>query len=43
MRWCCVEIQTHCKAEHSMTQYVETRIYILEVELKMDPSQTVKE
>ena len=32
-----------CKAEHFMAQQGETRICILEVELKMDASQTVKE
>ena len=30
-------------AEHLMAQHGETKIYILEVELKMDASQTVKE
>ena len=39
----CVEIRSHCKAEHLMAQHGERRIYILEVELKMDASQTVKE
>ena len=36
-------IRTHGKAEHLMAQYGETRNYLLEVELKMDASQTVKE
>ena len=30
----CVKIQTNCKAEHLLAQHRETRIYILEVELK---------
>ena len=34
MRRYCVEIQTHCKAEHLMAQHCETRIFIPEVELK---------
>ena len=38
-----VEIWTRCKAEHLIAQHGETRIYILEVELEMDASQTVKE
>ena len=41
MRRCCAEIRTHDKAEHLMVEHDETRIYILEVELKMDASQTV--
>ena len=40
MRRFCVEIETHCKDEHLMAQHGETRIYILEVELKIDASQT---
>ena len=40
MRRCCVEIRINCKAEHLIAQHGETRIYILEVELKMDASQT---
>ena len=32
-----------CNAEHLMAQHGETRIYVLEVELKMDARQTVKE
>ena len=43
MRRCCVGIRINCKAEHLIAQHGETRIYILEVELKMDASQTVKE
>ena len=43
MRHCCVEIRYNIKAEHLMAQHGETRIYILEVELKMDASQAVKE
>ena len=39
----CVEIWTHCMAEHLMAQHGEVMIYILEAELKMDASQTVKE
>ena len=39
----CVEIRTHCKAKHLMAQHGETRIYMLEVELKMDASKKVKE
>ena len=39
----CVKIRTHCKAKHLMAQNDEGRIYILEVELKMDAIQTVKE
>ena len=38
----CVEIQPHCKAKHLMALHGETRIYILEVELKMDDGKTVK-
>ena len=39
----CMKIRTHCKAENLMAQHSETRICILEVELEMDASQTVKE
>ena len=39
----CVEIQTHCKAQHLMVQHGEMRISILKIKLKMDASQTVKE
>ena len=39
----CVNIRTHCKALHLMAQHNETRIYIVEAELKMDASQTGKE
>ena len=42
MRCCCLEILTNCKGEYLMPQH-ETRVYILEVELKMSASQTVKE
>ena len=42
MRHCCVEIRYNIKAEHLMLQHGETRIYILEVELKMDASQAVE-
>ena len=38
-----MKIRTHCNAEHLMAQHGETRIYVLEVELKMDARQTVKE
>ena len=38
----CVEIRYNIKAEHLMAQHGETRIYILEVELKMDASQAVE-
>ena len=37
------KIRSHCKALHLMTQHGETRIYVLETELKMEASQTVKE
>ena len=43
MRHCCVEIRYNIKAEPLMAQHGETRIYILEVELKMDAGQAVKE
>ena len=38
-----MKIRTHCNAEHLMAQHGETGIYVLEVELKMDARQTVKE
>ena len=38
-----VKIRTNCKVKHMMVPHGETRIYMLEVELKMDASQTVKE
>ena len=38
----CVEIWTQCKAKHLMAPDGET-IYILEVELKIEASQTMKE
>ena len=37
-----VKIRTHCKAKHLMAQHGELRNYVLEAELKMDASQTVK-
>ena len=37
-----MEIQTLRKAEQLMAQHCEMRICILEAELKMDASQTVK-
>ena len=39
----CVEIWTQCKAKHLMAPDGETIIYILEVELKIEASQTMKE
>ena len=38
-----VKIRTHCKAENLMAQNGETRNCTLEVELKIDANQTVKE
>ena len=42
MRCCCLEILTNSKGEYLMAQH-ETKVYILEVELKMSASQTVQE
>ena len=36
------EIQIHYQAQHLMTEHSETKIYVLEVELKMDASDILK-
>ena len=38
-----MKIGTHCKTKHIVAQHGETGNYLLEAELKMDTSQTVKE
>ena len=38
-----VKIGTYCKAEHLKSQHGETRIYVLQAELKMDAGEILKE
>ena len=38
-----MKIGTYCKDKHLMAQHDETRMYIVEVQLKKDVSKTVKE